>query len=166
MQAAAPAQLPARIPNPGFERGLDGWSAGGNQRISAFVNSSSRYVRRMSPEGQHWLEMEWQARSAAYGPALYSVTTRIDARSYRGRRVRLSVATKAPPFAAGVALIFIRAEGSDNRAEVRIGASEEWVRHAVAFAVPREARILELGFVSDGTRTSLAADDVRLEVLR
>lgn len=125
------------------------------------------YVRRWSAEGRYWLEVNWQARGATFEPAVYRMTTRLDARRYRGRRIRLSAATKAPPFASGVARLFVEAgAGESRRAETTVLASEEWTRHAVELAVPRDARFIDLGFVTDGTRTSFSADDVRLRIVR
>jgi len=156
--ALAADALPARIPNPGFERGMEGWSGFGHRGFGAYVAHDYRTPR------SHWLNAGWAARNASPPEAEYRIATRIDARNYRGRRVRVSAATRAPEFAHRSASLF--ADAGAARAETRIDASETWRRHGLDLAVPRDARVIEIGFRIEGTSGQLEADDVRLEIVR
>ncbi len=154
--AATP--LPAAIPNPGFERGLEGWSAQGHRGYRALS------VSRNPGGGQHRLSMVWAARSMAHDAAQFRVDTRIDARRYRGRRIRISASVRVRGRASGVALIFARAGAAE--AVTPLEAGGDWERRAVDLVVPGRAREISLGFHIQRAGVSIEADDVMLEVLR
>ncbi|HYI47518.1 MAG TPA: hypothetical protein VEX35_03545 [Allosphingosinicella sp.] len=154
--AAAP--LPAAIPNPGFERGLEGWTAEGNRGFRA----SS--VSRNPGGGPRRLSMAWWVRSMAQDEAQFRVGTRIDARRYRGRRIRISASVRVHGGARGVATIFARAGALE--AVTRLEPGRAWERRSVDLAVPRSAREISLGFHIQRAGVSIEADDVMLEVLR
>jgi hypothetical protein len=155
--------LPHAIPNPGFERGLDGWTVAGHRGLRADVDGNRGYTIRRSYEGESFLNMGWRARNAAQPGAEIRVATRIDARRYRGRILRISAATKAPDFARQSSYMFASAGGAETH--VRIDASEAWRRHSLTLPVARNADMIELGFVTAGTSGELDADDVRIEIL-
>ena len=158
--AAAAAQLV----NPGFEQGLRGWQAQGHRGIGVGVQDNRGYTVRQSAQGEHYLGIGWRRRSAAPPDAAMRVFTRVDARRYRGRLVRVSAQTKAPEFAHLNTRLTVGAGGAE--AGIAIAASGGWRRHSVLLRVPRRAREIEIAFVTGGTRSQLAADDVRLELVR
>ena len=161
---AAALVLAAQLANPGFERGLEGWQSIGHRGIGVGVESNRGYTIRQSAEGEHYLNVGWQARNAAPPGAERRISTRVDARRYRGRLIRVSAQTKAPDFAHRNARLAVSAAGT--QAATRIDASAAWRRHSVALRVPRNAREIEIAFIVEGTRAELAADDVRLELVR
>jgi hypothetical protein len=161
---AAALALAAQLANPGFERGLEGWESSGHRGIGVSIGSNRGYTIRQSAEGEHYLNVGWQARNAAPPDAERRVFTRIDARHYRGRTIRVSAQTKAPDFAHRNARLAISADGAE--AVTRIDASAAWRRHSVDLRVPRDAREIEIAFIVEGTRAELAIDDVRLELVR
>lgn len=150
--------LPAAIPNPGFEQGLEGWTASGHRGFRAGVGSN--YA---ATPGQRWLTAGWAARSRAPDGATFRVGTRIDARLYRGRRIRISALTRIGGGRGGAAVLFAASGAALARTPLRFG--DDWQRQSLVLAVPRRAREISLGF--DLTSPiGLEADDVRLEVLR
>lgn len=155
---AAAETLPARIPNPDFDQDMRGWSGFGHGGFSAYV------VHDYGSPRSYWLKAGWAARSASPPDAEYRVATRIDARRYRGRRIRVSAATRAPEFAHRVSSLFARAGAA--QAETRIDSSETWRRHSVDLAVPSDAGTIEIGFRVEGTSGELNADRIRLEIVR
>jgi hypothetical protein len=156
--------LAAQLANPGFEQGLRGWQAIGHPGIGVGVADNRGYTIRQSAEGEHYLHIGWRRRSGAPRDAMMRVSTRIDARRYRGRLVRVSAQTRAPDFAHRNARL--TASAGSAEAGVAIEASERWRRHSVLLRIPRRAAEIEIAFVTGGTGSQLAADDVRLEVLR
>lgn len=166
LQAAVPSQapLPQRIANPGFERGLRHWTARGHRGFRAGAMRIVDYSSDRPAEGRGWLRAGWAARSGAPFDAAYHVTTLVDARRYRGRRVRLTAMTRAPEFAHRTSALIIEAGG--RAAELRIAASTTWQPHSVILDVPRDARVVELGFRLEDSAGELEADDVRLAILR
>lgn len=154
----------AQLVNPGFEQGLTGWQAVGHPGIGVGVSSNRGYTIRQSAEGEQYLHIGWRRRSAAPREAAMRVSTRIDARRYRGRLIRVSAQTKAPDFAHRNSRLTASAGGAE--AGTPIEASARWRRHHILLRVPRHAREIEIAFVTGGTRSQLAADDVRLEILR
>jgi hypothetical protein len=153
--AAAP--LPAAIPNPGFEQGLVGWTGDGHRGYLAH----STYPRGGGPRR---LSMAWAARSMPPAGARFRVSTRIDARPYRGRRIRVSASVRAYGRPGGAASIFARAGATE--AAMPIPRDVEWRREGVDLAVPRDAREIVLGFHIERPGMRIEADDVLLEVLR
>jgi hypothetical protein len=156
--------LAAQLANPGFEQGLTGWQALGHPGIGVGVSGNRGYTIRQSAEGEHYLGIGWRRRSAAPRDAAMRISTRIDARRYRGRLIRISAQTRAPDFAHRNSRLVASAGGAE--AFTPIEASERWRRHSVLLRVPSRATEIEIAFVTGGTRSQLAADDVRLEVLR
>lgn len=161
---AAPQRLPVRIPNPGFERELEGWQVTADRGFHAGGMRISDYSSDRPAAGRGWLSAGWRARSRAPDDATIRITTAIDARRYRGRRVRLSAMTRLPDFAAGANRLFLRAAGVE--AVTRLRASAQWGQQSVELAVPLAARTIELGFIVEGTGGELEADAVRLEIVR
>lgn len=156
--------LAAQPANPGFEQGLRGWQAVGHPGIGVGVQDNRGYTIRQSAEGEHYLSIGWRRRSAAPRDAAMRVSTRIDARRYRGRLIRVSALTKAPDFAHRNARLVAGAGAAE--AVTPIAASERWRRHSVLLRVPRRAREIEIAFVTRGTGSQLGADDVRVEIVR
>lgn len=156
--------LAAQLASPGFERGMLGWQSDGHPGFGTGIESNRGYTVRRSAEGERYLRMGWRARNAAPPGAERRVFTRIDARPYRGRLLRVSVQTRAPDFAHRNASLVVSAAGAE--AATRVGTSEAWQRHSVALRVPRHAREIEIAFVVQGTGAELAADDVRLALVR
>ena len=154
----------AQLVNPGFEQGLRGWEAVGHPGIGVGVSGNRGYTIRQSAQGEHYLSIGWRRRSAAPRDAAMRVSTRFDARRYRGRLVRVSALTKAPDFAHRNARLAVSAGGAE--AGTPIEASARWRRHSVLLRVPRRALEIEIAFVTGGTGSQLGADDVRLEILR
>jgi hypothetical protein len=154
----------AQLVNPGFEQGLRGWQASGHPGIGVGVFDNRGYTVRQSAEGEHYLGIGWRRRSAAPSDAAMRVSTSVDARRYRGRLIRISVQTQAPDFAHRNARLTVSAGGAE--AGTLIEASARWRRHSVSLRIPRRAREIEIAFVTGGTRSQLAADDLRIEVLR
>ncbi len=164
---AAGSRLPARIVNPGFEQGLRGWTAAGHRGFRAGGMRALGYSADRAAEGRGWMTAGWAARSRAPEDAAYRIATLVDARRYRGRRMRLSAMTRAPAFADGSSRLTARtfAAGGTAEAETGIHASETWRRHDLVFSVPRDARAIELGFHIERTSGQLDADAVRFEIL-
>lgn len=163
--AMAPSDPPpARIANPGFERGLSGWTAEGHRGFRASPMRIVNYSSDRPAEGRGWLRAGWAARSGAPPGANYRITTFVDAHRYRGRRVRFSAMTRAPDFAHGSNVLTISA--GTRTAEARIAASAAWRRHSVTLDIPLGARTIALGFRVERTSAELEADAVRLQVLR
>ena len=156
--------LAAQLTNPGFERGIEGWRSEGHPRIGVGIESNRGYTVRRAAEGEHYLNMGWRARSGAPRDAWRRTFTLVDARRYRGRTIRVSARTKAPPFAHGNGSLTVSAAGVAAR--TGIAASETWWRHEVTLRVPRDARSIEIAFRVGGTASELNVDDVRLEILR
>lgn len=150
--------LPAAIPNPGFERGLEGWHAWGDRGFRAYAGSN------YPAPGGHWLQAGWAARNRTPDDARYSIATRIDARRWRGRRIRISAATRIQGGARGAVILFARAGAAE--AGTPLLFSDDWRRQSVVLQVPVRAREIELGFQLERGGAHLDADDVRLEVLR
>lgn len=155
---------PPQIANPGFEQGLRHWTTRGHRGFRAAPMAIVNYSSDRPAEGRGWLKAEWAARSGAPPDAVYRITTMVDARAFRGRRVRLSAMTRVPDYASSSGALTIGAGG--GAAESRIGASVSWRRHAVIFDVPSDARVIELGFRLEHMSGELEADAVRLERLR
>jgi hypothetical protein len=161
---ATPVTPAARLTNAGFERGLSGWRAEGHRGIRAEPERHAAWSSDRAAEGRGWLNVGWRGRSGAPPGAEKRITFLLDARPYRGRRLRLSAMTRAPDFAAGSSSLIARIDGTETGAT--IGASPNWQRHHLDFRVPRDARRLEIGFVVAGTGGELDADAVRLQRLR
>ncbi|HVQ08205.1 MAG TPA: hypothetical protein VMS43_07195 [Allosphingosinicella sp.] len=153
-----------QLANPGFEQGLRGWQVVGHTGIGVGVADNQGYTIRQSAEGEHYLHIGWRRRSAAPRDAAMRVSTRVDARRYRGRLVRVSAQTKAPDFAHRHSRLVASAGGAE--VGTAIAASMRWRRQSVLLRVPRRANEIEIAFITSGTRSQLAADDVRLEILR
>jgi len=147
--------LPTQIPNPGFEQELTDWRSDGHRGFRAGTNEGP---------GGRWLTAGWAARNAAPPGARYSITTRVGAAPYRGRRIRISTATRLPDFAQGAVTLFATAGISENSVQPR--ASTAWRRHGFVLSVSSRADDMELGFILEGTRGQLDADDIRIEVVR
>lgn len=156
--------LAAQLVNPGFEQGLHGWQIERHRGMGVGIASNRGYTIRQSAEGEYYLTMGWRARNAAPDDALVRVFTFIDARRYRGRRVRVSARTRAPGFAHGTGSLTVSA--ASGTARTGIAASESWWGHAVELRVPRDARRIEIAFQVEGTAAEMSVDDIRLEVLR
>lgn len=166
--AAAPP-LPDRIVNPGFEDGLRGWTIVPFRGLRADVARNPGYGSDRAAEGRYWLTGGWVARSGAPPGASMRVTTRLNARRYRGRTIRISAMSRAPDFASGASQLFVRGHGpagAGPEAATPITASEAWRRQSVDLFVPRDAGSIELGFIINGTRGQLDADAVRIDVVR
>jgi len=161
---AAALALAARLTNPGFEQGLEGWETERHRGMGVGTMSNRGYTIRQSAEGEHYLTMGWRARNAAPRDAMVRVFQQIDAGRYRGRSIRVSVLTRAPGFAHGSGILSVTAAGATAR--TGIAASQIWRRHSVTLRVPRDARRIEVALRTEGTPAELSADDVRLVVLR
>ena len=164
MMLVALALAAAQIANPGFEQGLRGWQTAGHPGIGVGVHDNRGYTIRQSAEGEHYLGIGWRRRSAAPRDAAMRVSTRLDARRYRGRLIRVSARTRAPDFAHRNVRLTVSAGGAE--AGTAIDASARWRRHSVTLRIPRIAHEIEIAFVTGGTGSQLGADDVRLEILR
>lgn len=156
---AAAAPLPAAIPNPGFERDLQGWVVSGDRGFRAGVGSN------YPAAGRHWLHMGWAARNRTPDDAGYQVSTVIDARRYRGRRVRISADTRISDSRPGGAALLFAAAGAEQARTVLAHSGGEWRRHSLILAVPRNAATIILGFRIENAGPWIDADDVRLEIL-
>jgi hypothetical protein len=151
--------LPATIPNPGFERGLEGWVAAGHRGYRAGVGSNYP-----APSGR-WLTMGWAARNRTPDDAGFQVATTIDARRYRGRGIRISAATRVRNGrSSGATILF--AGAADTGAQTMLEESNDWSRQTLMFHVPRNARTITLGFRIENAGGGIEADDVRLEIMR
>lgn len=152
---AALHATPAQRPNLAFDDGLAGW-----------LGSGDRGFRMAAEQGRggQWLTAGWAARSAAPPGARYSVATRLAAGRYRGRRIRISAATRVPEFAQGAVSLF--AVAGISEALTPLGASQTWRRHSFILFVPSRADEIELGFILEGTPGQFDADDVRVEIVR
>lgn len=159
----AAALLAAQLANPGFERGLEGWRSQGHPGIGVGIGSNRGFAVPRAARGEHYLNMGWRARNGAPDDAYRRTFTVVDARRYRGRTIRVSALTKAPPFADGNGRLIVRAGGAE--AGTGIAASETWRRHQVELRVPRDARNVEIAFEVRATQAELDADDVRLELV-
>ena len=156
--------LTAQLANPGFEQGLQGWQTDRHRGMGIGVESNRGYTIRQSAVGEHYLAMGWRARNSAPPEAEARIFQRLDARRYRGRRIRVSVQTRAPDFAHGNGTLTVTAGGATAR--VGIATSREWRRHAATMRIPRRAQQIEVAFRVAGTGAELGVDDVRLVVLR
>ena len=151
--------LPASILNPGFERGLEGWTAAGHRGFRATVGSN------YPAAGRHWLHLGWAARNRSPDDAAFQVSTMIDARRYRGRRIRLSAEISVGRSRdSGSAILFAETEGAG--AHAILAQNDDWRRQDVVLDVPRRARTIALGFRIANAGPSIDADNVRLEILR
>lgn len=161
--------LPDRIVNPGFEDGMRGWAIVPFRGLRADVAGNPGYGSDHAAEGRFWLTGGWVARNGAPPGAEMRVTTRLNARRYRGRTIRVSAMTRAPDFASSASSLFVRSDGmagAGPEARTPIVASDGWRRQSVDLLVPRDAGSIELGFILEGTSAQLDADAVRVEVRR
>ncbi len=156
--AAAP--LPAAVSNPGFERGLEGWAVSGDRGFRAGIGSN------YPAAGRHWLHMGWAARNRTPDDAGFQVSTIIDARRYRGRRVRISAGTRISDGGRGGGALLFAGAGSEQARAILSFGGDEWRRHGVILAIPRNAATIILGFRIENAGPWIEADDVRLEILR
>ena len=93
-QAAAGAAARKPSTNPAFERGLQGWLSDSNEAaIAARAARGNRlYAATVRRTRSHrWLRIGWAVAPGAAPPRalIIALTTRIDARRYRGRTVAL-----------------------------------------------------------------------------
>jgi hypothetical protein len=159
-------QAPANLANASFERGLDGWRVAGHRGFRTAVADSPS--RPGAARGRRWLTSGWAARSAAPPGAETRITTLVDARPWRGRRLRLTAMTRVPEFADRAVQLRVRTTGPSGMrtTATNLLASPNWRRHVVDFVVPFEAGLIEIGFILPGTAAQLEADDLRIEDLR
>jgi hypothetical protein len=153
------ATPPATIPNPGFERDLQGWAPVGYRGFRAGIGSD------YPANARHWLHMGWAARSRTPDDADFQVSTTIDARRYRGRRIRISAETKVRSGRDSGANILFAGAGTAH-ARMVLPESDLWQRQSVTLAVPRSAGTITLGFRIENAGGGIEADNVRLEILR
>jgi len=168
LAASARDRLPLLPANPGFERGLEGWRSDFNVGgYRAYPRREAGYSSERAAEGRGWLEIDWASRRGTPPGAWFHVTTRIDARRYRGRTIAFSAAVRLPDHASGAAALTARAigPGAGARREQRLRATPTWRRDQLVFAVPRGAVAIELGFLVDGRSGELEADAVRIDIL-
>ena len=156
--------LAAQLANPGFERGLEGWRVERHRGMGVGLGTNRGYTIPQAAEGEQDLTMGWRARNSAPRDARVRVSTCINARPYRGRRIRVSAQTRAPGFAAGAGSLSILTDG--NATLSFIPASDGWQERSIELRVPRLTRRIEIIFQAYGTAAELAVDDVRLEILR
>ncbi|HTU11646.1 MAG TPA: hypothetical protein VMG08_12210 [Allosphingosinicella sp.] len=147
--------FPATLTNPGFARGMDDWGATGHRGYRAEVDSN--YPAR--PRRQ-WLSAGWAARSAPPRDSDYQVFTFVDARRYRGRRVRFSAEVRTR--GQGASLV---AMANGARTQAAVTPSSDWRRQGVVLQVPSNADIIQVGFRLRGGG-GFEADNARLEILR
>lgn len=156
------ALIAAQLVNPGFEEGLRGWQTEGHRGMGVGVSDNRTYVVPQSARGEHYLSMGWRARNATSSDTQMRLWQEIDARGYRGQRVRVTALARAPEFAHGNGRMILTAGPAE--ASTGIPASEGWQLQSVELDVPRDAARLGIAFVVSGTPAELALDDVRLEV--
>lgn len=164
--AAPGAALPAGLPNPGFEQGLDGWTVADGEAFSVEPRRSD--ARRRAAQGGQWLSVHWGSARIP-GDEEARISTRIDARPYAGRRLRLTASTWIPGPADRRVRMFVRLTGpSGDRVHALplMSSDRHWRRQGLAFAVPHEAREIEIGFLVPGRDGALDVDALRLEPAR
>lgn len=169
--AAAEPGFPARLVNPGFEAGpaqddlysgpLPGWTRLPARGYRAMVHRNSEFDTVRSYAGRQHLFMGYFARNAPQRGSWIGVSQTIDARRWRGRRVRVSVAAYPAHFAADRAWLTVRAGRTD--AMRRFDRVEQWSRYAVELDVSRDAPTIT---VELGTNGDVYVDDVRIEPAR
>jgi hypothetical protein len=170
--AAAEPGLPTRLVNPGFEAGIPrndlydsmpmrGWTRRPARGYRAHVAGNPDVGGVRSYAGRQHLFMGYFARNGPDRGSWIGVSQTIDARRWRGRRVRVSVAAYPAHFAAHRAWLTVRA-GRAN-ASRRFDEAEQWRRYAVELDVPLEVRTLT---VEIGTNGDVHVDDVRMEPAR
>ena len=164
IQAAEP--LPRTILNPSFEQELRGWRTDTNVRgYRGYSQQEVSYSSDRAAHGSRWLGINWAARSGTPPNAYYRLTTRIDARRYRGRTLIFSAAVRLPEHAHRAAALTLAVTSPAGRhgQEHRLASTSTWRRERLVFRVPRDAVSIELGFLVDGRSGALEADAVRLE---
>ncbi len=114
-----------------------------------------------APEGRAWLSMGYFARSGPDRGSWIGVSQSIDARRWRGRRVRVSVAAKPAHFAAHRAWLNVSA--GDAQARRGFDQVERWERYSVELDVPAGAAQLTIEIGADG---DVEIDDIRIEAAR
>ncbi len=163
--ALSPASAPATIPNPSFERGLEDWTVEAGPGFEVTHRRSD--ARRRATRGTHWLSI---ARPGAppRDDAEARLTVALDAHPHRGRRLRLTASTWIPEYADRRVRMFARMAGpsGDTLAEARLMSSDYWTRQSLVFAVPHEARRIEIGFIVPGRDGALDLDALQLEPVR
>lgn len=150
--------LPDSIPNGGFEADAEratGWRfalgrgyRGGVDQGTAFEGRQSAFIGYFARNG---------ADRGGVQPAVY---TRIDARRYRGKTIRISGAVRLP--AAGSGRLVLSADAPRQQALSAAFSGDQWQRVAVDLTVPARARTIDIRFeVTRGN--DLNVDDVRIE---
>lgn len=167
LQSATPERLPATIPNPSFEEELRGWRSDGHRGFRAYAQRQVAWSSDRAADGRGWLEIDWAARSGAPPGSSYEVTTRIDARRYRGRQVAFSAAVRVPDHADRAVRLLARVTGgaASNQTFRPLASSAVWRREQLVFEVPQGASAIEIGFQADGRGGTLEADAARLTLL-
>ena len=170
--AAAQPPLPRNLVNPGFEapgpddslygaQALPGWSVHRARGYRAHVQTPVAWSSLRAPEGRAWLSMGYFARSGPDRGSWIGVSQSIDARRWRGRRVRVSVAAKPAHFAAHRAWLNVSA--GDAQARRGFDQVERWERYSVELDVPAGAAQLTIEIGADG---DVEIDDIRIEAAR
>lgn len=151
------AEPPPALINPGFGSGLEGWT------VTAAPGFA---VLERTRRDAHWVSIGWDDASPAPPGVEARLSTIIDARPYRARRLRLTTLTRAPEPADRVSRLYVRISGpsGDMTHALPIMSSDGWRRHSLQFVVPFEARTIEIGFIVPGRFGQLEADGIGLDV--
>lgn len=158
---AQDTDLPTQLVNPSFEQGLTGWTVEAAPGFSADHRGPGG--RRRATHGAHWLSI---ARApGSRGSAEMRVFTAIDARTHRGRQLRLTASTWLPDHADRQVRMFARTIGPSGETleTVALMASRHWLRQSLLFAVPHEAQRIEIGFIVPAGDGTVDVDALRLE---
>jgi hypothetical protein len=161
--------LPQTLVNPGFEGSASddrefgshvppGWSMRRARGYRVRVASPSEIRPPRRHGSGNWVFMGYFARNGPDRGSWTGITQTIDARRWRGRRVRVSIAANPAHFAANRA--WLEVEAGSVRGRRGFDQVEQWQRYAVDITVPRDAATLT---VTIGTNGDVSVDDVRIE---
>ncbi|HEY0116325.1 MAG TPA: hypothetical protein VGB54_11430 [Allosphingosinicella sp.] len=168
--ASAQPALPRALVNPGFEAGapdtahqapLHGWSLHPARGYRAVVMANTDYGAMRAPAGRQRLFLGYFARNGPDRGSWVGVSQTVDARRWRGRRIRVSVAANPAHFAAHRAWLTV--QSGSIIARQGFDQVEQWRRYAVELEIPRDATSLTIGI---GTNGDVNVDDVRIEAVR
>lgn len=164
--------LPDALVNPDFEAHVPETSYYGSRTPPGWsVREARGYRVHVEPRGGphvvgptrsgHVATLGYFARNAPDRGSSIGISQTIDARRWRGRRIRVSVEAKPAHFAANRAWLTVEAGSARGRRGFEVAS--QWRRYAVELDVPRDAPTISVTIATNG---DVEIDDVRIERVR
>ena len=151
---AAPAPPSAALP--------DGWFKTGGDPAS--------YEAALDPEAMREGHATLRLKAIGTPRKFATVMKKIEAESYRGKKLRLSALVKMDQVEEGAGL-WMRIDGTERRAlafdnmmDRPLKGSSDWARHEVVLPVDASAEWVAYGLLQRGPGTTWI-DDVRLDIV-